>query len=100
MLYNVDDMLASAVRGFLEGIGSDMSSCELENLPMSAFILAYELGMRFLTDHIEGDVYFMTSYPGQNLDRAKGQFVLAADILKKLDMLSEATYRIYSSVAV
>ena len=65
---------------------------------MSAFMLAYELGMRFLTDYIEGDVYFRTSYPTQNLDRAQGQFVLAQDILSKTDTLSLITGKIYSSL--
>ena len=29
--------------------------------------------MRFLTDHLEGDVYFRVHRPGQNLDRARAQ---------------------------
>lgn len=84
--------------GFLEGVGLNITQAELENLPMSAFMLAYELGMRFLTDYIEGDVYFRTSYPTQNLDRAQGQFVLAQDILSKTDTLSLITGKIYSSL--
>ena len=39
--------------------------------------------MRFLTDHIDGDLYFTVHREGQNLDRARAQFKLAADMEKK-----------------
>ena len=32
--------------------------------------------MRFLTDHLEGDLYFKIYQDGQNLDRARTQFRL------------------------
>ena len=41
--------------------------------------------MRFLTDHIDGDLYFTVHREGQNLDRARAQFKLAADMEKKWD---------------
>ncbi len=41
--------------------------------------------MRFLTDHIDGDLYFAVHREGQNLDRARVQFKLAADMEKKWD---------------
>jgi hypothetical protein len=43
-------------------------------------LLAFELGVRFLTDHLAGDVYFKVRRPGQNLQRALVQFALAASI--------------------
>ena len=43
-------------------------------------LLAFELGVRFLTDHLAGDVYFKIRQPGQNLQRALVQFALAASI--------------------
>lgn len=43
-------------------------------------LLPFELGLRFLTDHLAGDVYFKVEKPGQNLTRALGQFRLTLDI--------------------
>ena len=43
-------------------------------------LLSYELGLRFFTDHLAGNVYFHTQRPGQNLDRALVQFHLTASI--------------------
>jgi Ser/Thr protein kinase RdoA (MazF antagonist) len=43
-------------------------------------LLSFELGLRFFTDHLAGNVYFHTQRPGHNLDRALVQFQLAASI--------------------
>lgn len=58
---------------------------ELELLPLGAKTITLECGMRFLTDHIDGDLYFAVHREGQNLDRARAQFKLAADMEKKWD---------------
>jgi Ser/Thr protein kinase RdoA (MazF antagonist) len=43
-------------------------------------LIPFELGLRFLTDHLEGNRYFKTEWAGQNLHRALVQFRLTADI--------------------
>ena len=43
-------------------------------------LVPFELGLRFLTDHLEGDHYFKTDWSGQNLHRALVQFRLTASI--------------------
>ena len=54
-------------------------------------MMTYEVGMRFLDDYLSGDTYFRTEYEGQNLDRARGQLLLADDIMKKMDSLRALT---------
>jgi hypothetical protein len=49
-------------------------------LPTGAKMMTLECGMRFLADHIAGDVYFHISRPGQNLDRARTQFKLVSEM--------------------
>jgi hypothetical protein len=43
-------------------------------------LISFELGLRFLTDHLAGDVYFKTRYRGHNLLRARVQFQLTESI--------------------
>lgn len=76
-------------QGFLEEVGSCLTNKEIELLPVSALIIAIELGMRFLTDYLNGDIYFKTRYETHNLDRARNQFILAMDIEKKLPQIIE-----------
>lgn len=71
-------------KGFIEGTKGGLTDSELELLPIGAIMMTYEVGIRFLADYLNGDVYFKTHRPGQNLDRARNQFKLVADMEKAL----------------
>ena len=43
-------------------------------------MVTFTVGLRFLTDHLNGDVYFKTSKPHHNLDRARTQLKTVADM--------------------
>lgn len=70
-------------KGFLEEVGDKMTETEIEYLPLSARMMTYECGMRFLTDYLQGDTYFKIHYPDQNLDRCRTQFKLVWDMEQK-----------------
>ena len=72
------------VKGFIEGAKGGLTDFELEMLPLGAMMMTLECGMRFLADYLSGDTYFRTHRPGQNLDRARNQFKLVADMEKAL----------------
>ena len=74
-------------RGFLASCGETLTAREIEYLPFSAKLMTYECGLRFLTDHLNGDTYFRIRCPGQNLDRCRTQFKLVADMEKKADAM-------------
>ena len=71
------------VSGFLKGCGESLTEREIEMLPMGAKLMTYECGIRFLADYLEGDVYFKIHRENHNLDRARTQFKLVADMEKK-----------------
>ena len=52
---------------------------ESGELPLGAKVMTLECGLRFLTDHLDGDHYFGISRRSHNLDRARTQFKLVAD---------------------
>ena len=58
-------------------------------LPMGAKTMTMECGVRFLTDYLDGDHYFAVHRDGQNLDRARTQFKLVADMEKKMGQNAE-----------
>ena len=68
--------------GFLS-TATNLTDKEIEMLPLSAFVITLELATRFLKDYLDGDLYFKISAPEQNLQRARSQITLAADMLKK-----------------
>ena len=86
------------VRGYLSSAGESLTPEEVACLPFSAKLMTLECGMRFLTDFIDGDVYFKTSYKNHNLVRCRSQFALVADIEKKYDEMKEITARAYKEI--
>lgn len=75
------------VKGYLQEAGSILSPMEFQLLAHSAILMTFECGMRFLTDHLEGDVYFRTHRQNHNLIRARNQFKLVADMEQKLNLM-------------
>jgi Ser/Thr protein kinase RdoA (MazF antagonist) len=70
------------VRGYLSTCGESLTRAEKAMLPTGAKMMTLECGIRFLADHLAGDVYFHVSREGQNLDRARTQFRLVAEMEK------------------
>ena len=69
-------------RGYIRAC-PNLTRKEMELLPLGAKVMTMECGVRFLTDYLDGDHYFAVHRAGQNLDRARTQFKLAADMEKK-----------------
>ena len=70
-------------KGFIEGTQGKLTPQEVELLPLGALMMTLECGIRFLTDYLQGDVYFKTDYPEHNLIRCRTQFQLVSDMEKK-----------------
>lgn len=74
------ELFEAYTKGFLEVAGDALTPLEIKTLPWGAKLMTLECGMRFLTDYLEGDHYFATHHPGQNLNRARTQFKLVRDM--------------------
>ncbi len=68
------------LEGYLGAARSCLSDVDLDLIFDAARLISFELGLRFFSDHLAGDVYFRTSRPGHNLDRARVQFRLTESI--------------------
>lgn len=69
------------VDGYLQGIGNELTPAEQENIHKSGLLMTFMQTLRFLTDFLQGDTYYKTTYPEQNLNRALNQLIL----LEKLE---------------
>ena len=74
---NIDLALFEAYsRGYLEIAHNFLNEAETGHLAFSAKFMTYIIGLRFLTDHLNGDQYFKIDFPEHNLQRARTQFRL------------------------
>ncbi|MBQ6875677.1 MAG: mucin desulfatase, partial [Lachnospiraceae bacterium] len=76
-------------KGYLSEVKESLTETEIELLPLSVKLMTYECGIRFLTDYLNGDTYFKIHREHHNLDRARNQFKLVADITDKEDLLCQ-----------
>ena len=87
-------------RGYLSEMKDALTETEIALLPLSVKLMTYECGIRFLTDYLNGDTYFKIHREHHNLDRARNQFKLVADISAREAVLAEAVERGMSTAAV
>lgn len=85
----------SYAKGFLEA-ATALTDKEVEVLPYGALIMTLEVGIRFLKDYLDGDVYFKTAYPTHNLVRCRTQFALVADMEAKWDEMQAVIKRLHA----
>lgn len=78
------DMYEGLYRGFIQSAGSFMTPAEKEYLPLAGKIITAEIGVRFLTDYIDGDSYFKIRRPKHNLERCRNQFTLVKSIAENM----------------
>lgn len=70
------ELVEELLVGYLAGLGDALSAEEKDSLLFGGEIMTLIMGLRFLTDHLEGNVYYRVTYPLQNLHRAKNQLIL------------------------
>lgn len=71
---NLDLKLFKALlAGYLEGLSGNISKAETESLLLGGEVMTCIMGLRFLTDYLEGNKYYKVQYAEQNLHRAKNQ---------------------------
>ena len=93
------DLFEAFAKGFIEGLDGSLSEAEIRGLPMGAVIITLETGIRFLADHIDGDTYFAIHREGHNLDRARTQLKLVADMEKKMPEMNAVVEKLIKKFA-
>ena len=70
-------------KGYLTEASEFLTQAERDYLAISGKVITLILGIRFLIDHLEGDIYFRVHREGQNLDRARVQFKLVESMIEQ-----------------
>jgi hypothetical protein len=87
-------LFEALARGYLSAAGEFLTPAERKLMAFSSKLITFELGLRFLTDFLSGDVYFKVRRDGQNLDRCRAQFKLMESIAQQ----EEAMNRLVSGI--
>lgn len=79
------ELFEAVVDGYADATRDWLCDAEKASLALSASVMTFEVGLRFLTDYLEGDNYFRTGYPDHNLVRCRAQFALVRDMETRSD---------------
>lgn len=82
------EMFEALLRGYLSR-ADFLTAAEREQLPFAGKLITLEIGMRFLTDYLAGDVYFKVHRQGHNLDRCRTQLKLVESIEQQLPRMTK-----------
>ena len=88
------ELYENFAKGYIEESKNSLTEKEIEMLPYASVVLTFECGMRFLTDHLNGDTYFRIHRENHNLDRCRTQFRLVELMMENIDKLKEIINRL------
>lgn len=82
-------LFTSFTEGFLEETATFMTEAEVNSLASGVLLLPFIMGLRFLTDYIEGDHYYKISFPDHNIYRSRAQFKLVERLEAEYDLINK-----------
>lgn len=88
-------LFTALVRGFAEETSTFLTSAERKHLAFAGKLITFEQGIRFLTDHLMGDVYYKIGRAGHNLDRCRTQMQLVKSIIEHEAAMNEIVETVF-----
>ena len=91
-------MFEAVVKGYLDAVKDFITPQEISKLAFSGLLITLETGIRFLTDYLEGDVYFKTERERHNLHRARTQLKLVESMEQQMPEMEECIRKCFHAV--
>lgn len=88
-VYFLPENFKAFAGGFLNACKSILNEEEKAHLVLGAKYMVFIMGLRFLTDFLNQDIYYKTNFPTHNLVRAKNQFALLKSMLLHQEEMQE-----------
>lgn len=95
-IYVDRELFRKISEGYLYQAKDFLTEQEVLLFPLAGMYITLIMGMRFLTDYLQGDLYYKTTRPDHNLDRSRTQIALVGSLLeiqKELDDIVHETGR-------
>jgi Ser/Thr protein kinase RdoA (MazF antagonist) len=74
-IHLIPALFEELLKGYWEGVKGIAQPAEAKSLLLGGEIMTLIMGLRFFTDHLQGNVYYRVSYPEQNFHRARNQMI-------------------------
>ena len=74
-IHQIPELFEELLKGYWEGVGEFATAEEAKSVLFGGEIMTLIMGLRFYTDHLQGNIYYRVTYPEQNFHRAKNQMI-------------------------
>jgi len=84
------------LKGFAEETHAFLTPAEKKNLVFAGKLITFEQMIRFLADHMAGDIYYKIHREGHNLDRCRTQMKMVRSIIAQeetMNALSDSVFQ-------
>jgi len=71
----IPEIFDQLLSGYWNGIKDFATEQEKRSILLGGEIMTLIMGLRFFTDHLQGNIYYRVTYPEQNFHRAKNQMI-------------------------
>ncbi|WP_296698251.1 aminoglycoside phosphotransferase family protein [Algoriphagus sp.] len=88
------EIFQKLLEGYWEGISEIATEDEAKSLLIAGEVMTCIMGLRFFTDHLQGNIYYKVQYPEQNFHRAKNQMIFLRSQQRLAPQLKELWYKI------
>lgn len=83
------ELFEQLLKGYWEGVKDMATPAEADSLLLSGEVMTLIMGLRFFTDHLQGNIYYRVTYPEQNFHRAKNQMIFLKSQQNQREELQE-----------
>ncbi len=80
-------LFTQLARGYVHAARDFLTPAEFELLAFGGKLITYEQALRFLGDYVNGDVYYKIHRPNHNLDRARTQIKMIAEMEEQMGLM-------------
>ncbi len=84
-----EEYFSATLKGYLSEMGDILHTTEKSLILFSGKYIIYMQALRFLSDYLQGSIYYPTSYPTHNLDRSMNQLRLLSQLYEKEKILEQ-----------
>lgn len=88
----------SFAKGYLESAGKFLTPLEIEMLPYAVMLFPYMQAVRFLTDYLDGDLYYQTRYAEHNYVRTLAQYKLYQETVKAAPSMQDYIHSLVKTI--
>ncbi len=81
------EIFKAIASGYIPQVADEFSKTDAKEISLGVKVIIYMQAARFLTDYLNGDIYYKTAYPEHSLDRCRNQLKLLEQYLEKENKL-------------